>query len=49
MIHQFRLFLSSTFYDMEKERGYFQDIIFPEISEFCRRRNVEFLPISTLV
>lgn len=46
MIHQFRLFLSSTFYDMEKERHYFQDIIYPEIAEFCKQKNVEFLPID---
>lgn len=46
MKYQFRLFLSSTFYDMEKERTYFQDIIFPEIDEYCRQRHVEFIPID---
>ena len=46
MKYQFRLFLSSTFYDMEKERTYFQDIIFPEVDEYCRQRHVEFIPID---
>ena len=46
MKYQFRLFLSSTFYDMDKERKYFQDVIFPEVDEYCHQRHVEFIPID---
>lgn len=42
---QLRLFISSTFVDMNAERNALTRI-FPQISELCRQRGVEFVPID---
>ncbi len=44
--NQFRLFISSTFKDMDKERSYIVEWIFPRIKELCDERGVEFFPID---
>lgn len=43
---QVRLFLSSTFMDMNEERDYLNKYVFPEISEYCKKRYLEFVPID---
>ena len=43
---QVRLFLSSTFMDMNEERDYLNKYVFPEISEYCAKRYLEFVPID---
>lgn len=43
---QFRLFISSTFKDMDEERTYLVEWIFPKIKELCAERGVEFFPID---
>lgn len=43
---QVRLFLSSTFKDMNEERDYLNKYVFPEISEYCTKRYLEFVPID---
>ena len=43
---QVRLFLSSTFRDMNEERDYLNKYVFPEISEYCKKRYLEFVPID---
>jgi len=43
---QFRLFISSTFKDMDKERSYLVEWIFPRIKALCEARGVEFFPID---
>ena len=43
---QFRVFISSTFKDMDKERNYLVEWVFPRIKELCAERGVEFLPID---
>ena len=42
---QLRLFISSTFVDMDAERNALTRI-FPQISELCRQRGVEFVPLD---
>lgn len=42
----FRLFISSTFKDMDKERSYLVEWIFPRIKELCAERGVEFFPVD---
>lgn len=41
-----RVFISSTFSDMQKERNYLIRKVFPDIRRECRRRNVEFTPLD---
>lgn len=43
---QIRLFLSSTFKDMNEERDYLNKYVFPVISEYCAKRYLEFIPID---
>lgn len=43
---QIRLFISSTFQDMNKERDYLTDHIFPRLIEYCERRNIYLMPID---
>lgn len=42
---QLRLFISSTFVDMNEERDALTRI-FPQIKELCRQRDVEFVPLD---
>ena len=42
---QLRLFISSTFIDMNAERDALTRI-FPQIKELCSQRNVEFIPLG---
>lgn len=42
---QLRLFVSSTFVDMNAERNALTRI-FPQINELCRQRGVEFIPLD---
>lgn len=47
--HSFRrikLFLSSTFRDMNTERDYLVTYIFPRIHQYCATRFLEFIPID---
>ncbi|WP_081800221.1 DUF4062 domain-containing protein [Bacteroides faecichinchillae] len=47
--HSFRrikLFLSSTFCDMNTERDYLVTYIFPRIHQYCATRFLEFIPID---
>lgn len=41
-----RVFLSSTFVDMQKERDYLVKKIFPSIKAECRRRGVDFVALD---
>ncbi|MBO5313148.1 MAG: DUF4062 domain-containing protein [Clostridia bacterium] len=41
-----RVFLSSTFSDMERERSYFNERLSPEISRLCAKRGVSFFSID---
>ena len=43
---QIRLFISSTFRDMNAERDYLVQFIFPRLSDYCRSRHLEFVPID---
>ena len=43
---QMRIFLSSTFVDMQKERDYLVKKIFPSIKAECRRRGVDFVALD---
>jgi hypothetical protein len=42
----FRLYVSSTFADLEAERNALQERVFPALHEFCRERNARFEPID---
>ncbi len=44
--NELRLFVSSTFRDMQEEREYLVKKIFPEIRSICRRRGVVFTEID---
>ncbi len=44
--NEFRLFVSSTFRDLQEEREYLVKKIFPEIRDLCRRRGVTFTEID---
>lgn len=41
-----RVFLSSTFADMDKERSYFNEVIAPKISRACADRGVSFFSVD---
>lgn len=41
-----RVFLSSTFKDMEGERAYLAKNVFPELEAFCAARNVKFTTVD---
>ncbi len=41
-----RVFLSSTFADMDKERSYFNEVIAPKISRMCSDRGVSFFSVD---
>ena len=43
---QIRVFLSSTFVDMQEERDYLIKKIFPSIKAECRRRRVDFVALD---
>ena len=38
----FRVFVSSTFKDLEAERNVLQEQVFPQLKEFCRSRGRAF-------
>lgn len=42
----FRLFVSSTFEDLEAERNALHEHVYPELRAFCRARNARFQPID---
>ncbi|MCI0535689.1 MAG: DUF4062 domain-containing protein, partial [Verrucomicrobiales bacterium] len=42
----FRVFISSTFSDLQAERNTLQKFVFPRLSELCRRRGARFQPID---
>ncbi len=42
----FRVFLSSTFDDMQSERDQLVQDVFPRIRRLCKERDVEFVPID---
>ena len=41
-----RVFVSSTFIDMQDERQYLIETIFPRIKKYCQERDVYFIPID---
>ena len=41
-----RLFISSTFRDMNQERDYLNNYVFPQIKQYCEDRYIEFTPID---
>lgn len=41
-----RVFLSSTFADMERERSYFNEVLSPDISRLCAGRGVSFFSVD---
>ena len=41
-----RVFLSSTFADMEQERSYFNEVLVPRISRICAERGVSFFSVD---
>lgn len=41
-----RVFVSSTFSDMDNERKYLMDNVFPQLKEIARRRNVTFVVLD---
>lgn len=43
---EIRVFISSTFSDMDQERNYLIKKIFPDIQRECRRRNIVFTPLD---
>jgi hypothetical protein len=43
---ELRVFLSSTFRDMQFERNYLVKHIFPELKLACRARHVEFIEVD---
>lgn len=44
--NEIRVFISSTFTDMDRERNYLVKHIFPDIRRKCRKRNVVFTPLD---
>lgn len=42
----FRVFVSSTFIDMQDERQYLMETVFPRIKKLCQERDVYFIPID---
>ncbi|MDP4221257.1 MAG: DUF4062 domain-containing protein [Bacteroidota bacterium] len=43
---ELRIFISSTFHDLQEEREYLIKKVFPEIRHLCRERGVEFTEID---
>ncbi|MEP7235498.1 MAG: tetratricopeptide repeat protein, partial [Ignavibacteriota bacterium] len=43
---ELRIFISSTFHDLQEEREYLVKKVFPEIRQLCRERGVEFTEID---
>lgn len=43
---EIRVFISSTFADMHRERNHLVKKVFPAFAAECRRRNVEFTPLD---
>ena len=43
---EIRVFLSSTFKDMERERQFLAEIVFPDIRSYCSKRNLAFTEID---
>ena len=41
-----RVFLSSTFADMENERSYFNEVIVPRLNRICAGRGVSFFSVD---
>ena len=41
-----RVFLSSTFADMDKERSYFNEVIVPKLNRICAERGVSFFSVD---
>ena len=41
-----KIFLSSTFKDMNSERDYLNAYIFPKIKEYCKKRYIDFIPVD---
>ncbi len=41
-----RVFISSTFRDMEAERDHLNAIIFPQVAQYCAKRFIRFIPID---
>lgn len=41
-----RVFLSSTFRDMNAERDYLVNYIFPQVEDYCTKRALDFTPID---
>ena len=46
MFKSIRVFLSSTFIDMQEERDYLNRVIFPKFTIECQKRGVDFYPID---
>lgn len=46
MRREIRVFISSTFSDMQSERNYLVKHVFPDIERECRRRNVAFTALD---
>lgn len=42
----FRLFVSSTFSDFEKERDVLHKRVFPKIEKFCNKNGCSFQPVD---
>ena len=45
-LRDIKVFLSSTFQDMEEERNYLAKYTFPRIVDYCMRRHIIFSPID---
>jgi hypothetical protein len=43
---EFRIFISSTFRDLEREREHLAKLVFPELRRLCRARGAEFTEID---
>lgn len=41
-----RVFVSSTFRDMNEERDYLNNIVFPMVEQYCKKRFLSFIPID---
>lgn len=41
-----RVFISSTFRDLEAERDYLNKIVFPQVEQYCTQRFLTFIPID---
>lgn len=41
-----RVFISSTFLDLEEERDFLVKVVFPRIRKLCRQRNIEFTEVD---